>query len=68
MVKKILKQAVVKPPLVRSLKKELIAAVHKVLKDNKTELTEKIEKTVSKGIQKIVRKTDEQIRKALKGK
>jgi len=49
----------VKPNVVKSLKSKLIVAVHKVLKDNKVELTDKIQKVVNKSIKKIVKKTDE---------
>lgn len=55
----------VKPSVAKTLKSKLIAAVHKVLKDNKAELTYKIEKVVNKSIKKIVKKTDKKILKAI---
>lgn len=58
----------IKPVLPKPLKEKLIAAVHKVLKDNKAELTEKMQKVVNKFSKKIVKKTDKQIKKALKNK
>jgi predicted transcriptional regulator len=54
-----------KPAVVKSLKFKLIAAVHKVLKDNKSELTDKIQKVVDKSIKRIVKKTDKKIKKAI---
>jgi hypothetical protein len=54
--------------ITKPLKVKLIAAVHKVLKDNKSALTDKIQKVVNKSIKKIVKKTDKQIKKALKTK
>jgi uncharacterized protein (DUF1810 family) len=65
MEKKFLKSATVKPSVVKTLKEKMIVAVHKVLKDNKAELTDKIQKVVNKSIKKIVKKTDKQIKKAL---
>lgn len=55
----------VKPNVVKSLKSKLIGAVHKALKDNKVELTDKIQKVVNKSIKKIVKKTDEKLKKAV---
>lgn len=55
----------VKPLVTKSLKSKLIAAVHKVLQDNKAELTDKIQKVVNKSIKKIVKKTDKKIKKAI---
>ena len=40
------------------LKGKLLAAIKKVLKDNKDELKNKTEKAINKSIKKIVRKTD----------
>lgn len=40
---KTLKPTAKNPSVVHSLKSKLIAAVHKVLKDNKDELTDKIQ-------------------------
>lgn len=57
--------AKVKPTVAKTLQFKLIAAVHKVLKDNKAELTDKIEKVVNKSIKKIVKKTDKKIIKAI---
>jgi flagellar biosynthesis/type III secretory pathway protein FliH len=65
MEKKFLKSETVKPSVVKTLTEKMIAAVHKVLKDNKAELTDKIQKVVNKSIKKIVKKTDKQIKKAL---
>ncbi|KOY84459.1 hypothetical protein AD998_20920 [bacterium 336/3] len=65
MEKKFLKSATVKPSVVKTLKEKMIVVVHKVLKDNKAELTDKIQKVVNKSIKKIVKKTDKQIKKAL---
>jgi hypothetical protein len=66
MVKKVVKTAMVKPSIEKPLREKLMLAVHKVLKDNKSELTDKIQKVVNKSIKKIVKKTDKQIKKALK--
>ncbi len=55
----------VKPSVSKSLKSKLIAAVHKVLKDNKAELTDKIQNVVNKSIKRIVKKTDKKIKKAI---
>jgi len=49
----------------KSLKSKMITAIHKVLKNNKDELTDKIEKVVNKSIKKIVKKTDKKIKKAI---
>lgn len=51
---------------IKLLKEKLLAAVNKVLKDNKTELTNKIESVVMKSINRIVKKSDKQFAKALK--
>jgi hypothetical protein len=68
MKNKEVKPLLVKPSNIKSLKDKLIAAVHKVLNENKAELTFKIEKLVKKSIKRIVKKTDNQIKKALKTK
>lgn len=52
----------------KTLKEKLTAAVNKILQDNKSELTNKIEKVVNRSIKKIVRKTDKQIKMQLKVK
>jgi len=59
-MKKIAKTVPAKP-----LKDKLIVVVHKVLKENKSELTDKIQKEINKSIKKIEKKTDKQIEKAL---
>jgi len=51
---------------IKLLKEKLLVAVNKVLKDNKTELTNKIESVVMKSINRIVKKSDKQFTKALK--
>ena len=61
-------KTILKPLISKSLKVKLIAAVNKVLKDNKSELTDKIQKVIDKSIKKIVKRTDKQIKKALKTK
>ena len=61
-------KTILKPLISKSLKVKLIAAVNKVLKDNKSELTDKIQKAVKKSIKKIVKKTDSEIKKTLKNK
>lgn len=62
---KTLKPTAKNPSVVHSLKSKLIAAVHKVLKDNKDELTDKIQKVINKSIKRIVKKTDKKIKKAI---
>ena len=57
-----------KSTMSKQLKDKLIAAVHIVLKENKSELTDEIQKVVNKSIKKIVKKTDKQIKKVLKQK
>jgi uncharacterized protein (DUF1810 family) len=52
-----------KNSVTKLLKSKLIAVVHKVLKDNKTELTDKIEKVVNKSVKKIVKKIDKKAKK-----
>lgn len=42
---------------IKSLKGKLLVAIKKVLKDNKSDLTNKIEKIVKKSIKNIVKKT-----------
>jgi ElaB/YqjD/DUF883 family membrane-anchored ribosome-binding protein len=53
------------PSVAKPLTDKLMAAVHKVLKANKSELTDKMQKVVNKSIKKIVKNTDKQIQKAL---
>lgn len=65
MKKKETVEITVKPSEANSLKSKLIEAVHKVFKDNKAELTKKIEKVVNKSIKKIVKKTDKKIKEAI---
>ena len=50
------------------LKEKLIGAVNRVLKTNKLELTNKIEKVVKKSVKGIVKKTDKQIKAVSKQK
>lgn len=57
----------IKPSTAKSLKSKLITAVHKVLRNNKSELTDKIQKVVNKSIKKIVKKTDKKIKKVMDG-
>jgi len=61
MVNKAVKPVKVKPSIVRSLKEKLMTAVHKILKDNKSEMTNKIQKVVNKSIKKIVKKANKEI-------
>ena len=68
MEKKETKRTTVKPSAVQSLKEKMMAAVHKVLKENKSQLTSKIQKVVNKSVKKIVKKTDKQLKKALASK
>ena len=42
---------------IKSLKEKLLVAIKKVLKNNKSDLTNKIEKIVKKSIKNIVKKT-----------
>jgi hypothetical protein len=49
----------------KPLKEQLLETINKVLKDNKTNFTTKIEKVVKKSIRRIVKKTDNQIKNAL---
>jgi hypothetical protein len=66
MKKKVEQTIVVKPILLKPLKAKLMDAMHKVLKENKAELTIKIERIVNKSIKKIVKKIDKQFKKAVK--
>ena len=52
----------------KPLKEKLLESVNKVLKDNKSEFTDKIQKTVNKFVKRIVKKTDKQNKKAIKVK
>lgn len=58
----------IKASVIKPLKEKLIAAVHKVLKDNKADLNDKIEKVIKKSIKRIVKRTDKQIKQALQQK
>ena len=49
---------------IKPLKEKLLIAVNKVLKDNNSELTNKIENVVKKSIKRIVKKTDKQNKKS----
>lgn len=49
-----------------ALDAKLLSTVHQVLKDHELELTDKIQKLINKYVLKIVKKTDKQIKKALK--
>ncbi len=53
------------PPVTKSMKSKLVAAVHHVLEDNKAELTDKIQKVVNKSIKKMVKKIDKKLVKAM---
>ncbi len=53
---------------VKPLQQKLLEAVNNVLKDNKSDLTNKIEKVVKKSVKRIVKKTDSQIKKVLEKK
>lgn len=46
---------------IKPLKEKLLEAVNKVLTNNKSDLTKKINKIVKKSIKKIVKKTKKQI-------
>ena len=52
-VEKAVKEVVVKSIVTKPLKEKLIAAVHKVLQENKSELTKNIQKVVKRSIKKI---------------
>ncbi len=54
---------IVKPNLANDLKNILTSSVHKALKDNNSELTDKFQRAVNKFIKRIVKKTDRQIKK-----
>jgi L-lactate utilization protein LutC len=43
----------------KELKKKLLTAFEKVIRDNKAHLTSKVERNLKKSIKQIVRKTDE---------
>jgi hypothetical protein len=66
MEKSRLKSPTTNPSLAKPLKEKLFSAVHKVLKDNKAEMTDKIQKIINKSIEKIVKRTDKQIKKVLR--
>jgi hypothetical protein len=54
--------------ITKPLKVKLFEAATKVLKDNKTVLTDKIEKILKRSIKQIVKRTDKQITIAPKQK
>ena len=66
MKKKAIETITITPAIVLPLQDKLIAAVEKVLKENKSELTDKIQKVVNKSTKKIMKKIDKHIKKALK--
>jgi glutamine amidotransferase-like uncharacterized protein len=68
MEKKVVKHVKVKASIVKTLKDKLMTAVHNVLKENNTELKNKIQKVIEKSVKKIVKKNDQQVKKALKSK
>ena len=68
MKKKVIETITITPTVLKPLDEKLRAAVQKVLLEYKTELTDKIEKVINNSIRKIVKKTDKQIKKALKSK
>ncbi|MCX6188724.1 MAG: hypothetical protein NTW54_03815 [Bacteroidetes bacterium] len=53
---------------IKPLKEKLLEAINTVLKNNKSELSQTIEKIVKKSIKKIVKRSDKQIKKLPKGK
>lgn len=61
MDKKVVKPLPVKPSVTKTIKEKLKAAVYKVLKDNKYDLSKKIEKAINKSAKKIVKKINKQI-------
>lgn len=63
MEKKEIIPARVKPSSTTTLKEKLHNSVHKVLINNKTDLTKKIEKVVKKSIKRIVKKVNKQKRR-----
>lgn len=66
MEKNVVKSLKIKTSIANSLQAQLKIAVHKVLRENKSELTEKIRNIINKSIKKIAKKTDKQIKKTLK--
>ena len=56
--------SIMKKKEIKPLKEELLEAVNAVLKSNKTDLTNKIEKVARKSIKRIVKKADKQTTKA----
>lgn len=52
----------------KPLKEKLLVAVNRVLKTNKLDVTNKVEKVVKKSIKRIVKKTDKQIKAVSKKK
>lgn len=63
MEKKTVKPQTPKLVIVKPLKKQLTAAVHKVLNDHKLELTNKVQKLLKKTVKIIVKKTAKKARK-----
>ncbi|MBK7762834.1 MAG: hypothetical protein IPI46_05595 [Bacteroidetes bacterium] len=68
MQKKLLKPVPAKTVPAKTLKEKLMTAIHKVLKEDQSELSAKIQKVVNKAIKKIVKKSDKQIKKVFKAK
>lgn len=66
MKKKEISPKKVKLSVAATLKSKLTAAVHKVLKDNRAELINKVEIVVNQSMKKIMKKTDKKIIKAIK--
>ena len=56
----------IKKKELKPLKEGLLEAVNKVLKENKADFTNKIEKIVKKSIKKIIKRNNKQIKKVLK--
>jgi len=53
---------------IKPLKVKLMEAVNKVLLENKSEITKKIDKAVRKSVKRIVKKTEKKIDDTLKKK
>jgi hypothetical protein len=62
MKKKTVKPEARKPSARKRLKEKLIVALNKVLIENESELTGKIEKTVKKAVKKIVKQADKSVK------
>ncbi len=50
----------------KQLQGKLLLAINKVLKNNNSDLSDKVNSVVKKSIKSIVKKTDKQIKKALR--